>query len=238
MVASEPPTLADRLAAGPLTLQTALRIAADVAGGLRKLHCKGRAHGGVSAAAVVVQPHGAVLDAAATSQKHPREDVNAFGALLYEVLNDRKYGPDAPPPTPVRKLPVKTYEGVWAGANGLASRCLSPEPPEMRQVLTELRVLTVLARYLPPVPAAGPVALETPAMTTEEQAEPEPAARREEAPVGPCPSCLSQQVFASAPKYGMERVLHRLGAAIRHCRDCHYHYAVIFGVSIGKSVRA
>jgi serine/threonine protein kinase len=143
-------TLADRLADGPLPLTFALRCATDVAAALRELHEVGRAHGEVSPASVVLRPSGAALRPpnGLLRQVSSRADVLAFGAVLYEMLTSGK-PPRGPLAVPEERGPHTGAPGLRAAAMRLAAKCLATPPdqaPTIQMVVTEVRLLNVLAR--------------------------------------------------------------------------------------------
>jgi hypothetical protein len=144
-------TLASRLADGPLPLPFALRCATDVAAALRELHEVGRAHGEVSPASVALRATGAALLPPKGLQRKIdlRADVTAFGAVLYEMLTGDKPPRDGPLPAPPGAVPHAGIPGLRAAATRLAAKCLAKAPdraPTIQMVVTEVRLLNVLAR--------------------------------------------------------------------------------------------
>ena len=144
-------TLASRLADGPLPLPFALRCATDVAAALRELHEVGRAHGDVSPASVVLRHSGAALVPPSGLQRKIdlRADVAAFGAVLYEMLTGAKPPRDGSLKAPLEHVPHAGVPGLRAAATRLAAKCLAtpPDPaPTIQMVVTEVRLLNVLAR--------------------------------------------------------------------------------------------
>jgi hypothetical protein len=144
-------TLASRLADGPLPLPLALRCATDVAAALRELHVVGRAHGEVSAASIVLRPSGAVLLPPNDLQREVnlRADVAGFGAVLYEMLTGGEPPSGGPLAAPEEHVPHSGVPGLRAAATRLAAKCLATPPdeaPTIQMVVTEVRLLNVLAR--------------------------------------------------------------------------------------------
>ncbi|MEV8516060.1 protein kinase [Dactylosporangium sp. NPDC051484] len=114
MELADGPSLAARLAAGPLAWPEAARIGAEVAAALAEAHGRWVSHGTLVPAKVVLTDVGAkVIGFAADMLADPdgaSADVRALGALLAACFDDR---PGHRPP---------------AELTALASRCLSPEP--------------------------------------------------------------------------------------------------------------
>jgi len=148
-------TLAGLLTRGPVAPAVALAYAAQIAGELRDLHAEGGVHGHVSTTTALVGPAGVRL---APSLAYPGEhaaqrDVEAFGALLMELIGDcAADGPSGRARGP---------ESVLPSAARLAERCKARPPARlltMQQVYNEVRLLAVLARQYgmdrrPPAPA-------------------------------------------------------------------------------------
>ncbi len=146
-------SLASRLAQGPLPLPLALRCATDVAAALRELHQAGRVHGEVSPASVVLRPSGAVLlpPNGLVTEGDSGADVAAFGAVLYQMLTGRKLPPGGFLAAPAECALRTSPRGLRAAATRLTAQCLATPPdqaPTIQMVVTEVRLLNVLARQL------------------------------------------------------------------------------------------
>ena len=143
-----PETLAGVLVGGPLPLGVGLRCVGEIAGELRDLHQRTKAYGKLTAASVLITRSGAHLLPLADypDGAMAQRDVEAFGAVLYQVLTGT-----AAPATPTA-VDLQVH-GAPAGpsrlrtaALKLALRCLVPKgkAPSMQQVATELRLLGLL----------------------------------------------------------------------------------------------
>jgi serine/threonine protein kinase len=166
-----------------------------VAAALRDLHLEGRAHGAVTPASILLRPSGAALSPAGyrSDPAEPCADVTAFGAVLYEMLTGCKppVGAEAPseaplgPATPRLPTPRTGPAALRAAAIRLAIRCLAASPdamPAMQQVVTEVRLLWVMARLC-----------ET--KTPQQQLSPIPIARKSSTPAPqPLPVSAGQEV--------------------------------------------
>jgi DNA-directed RNA polymerase subunit M/transcription elongation factor TFIIS len=159
--------LASRLAQGPLPLPLALRYATDVAAALRELHQAGRTHGEVSANSVVLRLSGARLlpPNHLARGANSGADVAAFGAVLYMMLTGNKPPRSGLLAAPVERAPHAGPPGLRAAATRLAAKCLAAAPdqaPTIQMVVTEVRLLNVLAQQAgaespaPPTPGPAP----------------------------------------------------------------------------------
>jgi len=120
-------SLAERLSRGSLPPAEALRYAIAIAASLRDLHRQGLVYGAVSSHLVLLGPSGVFLRSGGGLAQlgDGREDVQAFGGLLGEML--------------------RTVEGSreWrAEIDRLAQRC-GGENLDMQHVLIALRLLRV-----------------------------------------------------------------------------------------------
>jgi len=140
-------SLAERLSRGSLPEDEALQHSIAIAASLRDLHKQGLVYGAVSAQVIVLRVLGACMSGSRGLAQFgdSREDVKAFGAVLGEILR-RSEGSD--------EFRVEMER--------LARLCRE-ETPEMRYVLTRLRLLRLrqnlpanhgLRPALVPLPAA------------------------------------------------------------------------------------
>jgi hypothetical protein len=140
------------LAQGPLPLDAALRYATEIAAALREMHLDGRAHGGVDPEHVVVRSSGVVLlMPERRGYTDPLGDLTGFGLVLYAMLTGRKPSGDELRLVPAKPAVMKGPSAVRAAATRLAERCLTAEretAPDMQKVLTEVRLLHVMAKQV------------------------------------------------------------------------------------------
>jgi hypothetical protein len=208
----------------------------------------------VNAAAVALGSGHAVLKGSSRSrQARLHGDIEAFGALLYEMINGRKSGPDLPLPVVPCTVPRTGFDGLKMAANRLASRCLSDDSLDMQKVATEVRLLKILARGLPAhALEARPQPLELPASepaaeahsAAAEPAEIQARGTPEDSPLDAassnchCPRCGSAYVRVSKPRTGVESFLHRIGSPVRRCRRCYHRYFIVLGIHFSRSAPA
>jgi eukaryotic-like serine/threonine-protein kinase len=166
-------TLEQRLSAGPLSTEEALRIASLVADRLRQVHEQGRAHGALTPAAIALgagvqlQPPSFTAMTPYTApevlegrQADPRSDIFAWGAIFYEMLTGRRAFSAARPP------------GSAAPASGnaevdrLLAGCLAKSPDarfhRVQKLQLEVKLLMTASRRGAPELALGPVPTVTP----------------------------------------------------------------------------
>jgi hypothetical protein len=242
-------SLASRLAHGPLPLPFALRCATDVAAGLRQLYRAGQAHGEISPASVVLRSTGAAL----LPPNHPaggadsRADVAAFGTVLYQMLTGSE-----PPRSRGSGLPEARAEDapqagppcLRAAATRLAAKCLATQPdqaPTIQMVVTEVRLLNVLARQLGAESAARPQgashgrAIEVPKRQRSGPGAKNGVAEREPSPVERCPRCGSPDVCKSQRLTTLELMISGVGIPICRCHRCCHRYVVLFRFAFPKT---
>ena len=151
-----PETLAAHLARAPLPLDYALRCATDVAAVLRELHQHGAVHGAISLDTICLQPAGATLGPRqARPESLPARDVAAFGTVLYAMLTGHPFTAGEVP-SRSKSAPRNSREGLRLAALGLAAKCMGAEEtgrPDMRQVLTEVRLTRVQVNQYPAIEA-------------------------------------------------------------------------------------
>jgi len=239
-------TLAQELARGPLSIFAALRYAIGIAASLRVIHAEGGAHGAVCPAAVHLGPEGAVLSSpnghARQAQQHG--DVAAFGALLLEMLTGRQ--PAGVPGIPAAPRPALhcVPEDLRVLATRLACRCRGDEVLTMQRVLTELRVLGLLARQVENKMAMRQRAFaaagenrEASVPTAQHQDVPGQAKETPE-PKARCPRCGSLDIHDSKARTGLEILLVRLGKPILRCHRCQFRYFYLLGTVVAKDAGA
>ncbi|MCU1235660.1 MAG: hypothetical protein JWP63_3627 [Candidatus Solibacter sp.] len=127
-----------------------MRYATEIAAALREIHEHGRAHGKVAAATVVIGPKGAELlpSRASWDQDGAAHDTREFGALVFHMLTGAPLRPGelhTPARSPGRR---NNPAGLRESALRVAADCFKEggQQPKMQQVLTELRLLTVLLK--------------------------------------------------------------------------------------------
>lgn len=248
-------TLADRIAQGPLPLGYALRCATDIAIALRDLHQDGRAHGRVEASTVLLRRSGARLVPSSGRSTHIsiRTDVAAFGWVLHQMLTGHKPHGNYATLTE-RSVSRRGAAGVHAAALRLAERCYASPvetAPTMQKVLTEVRLLAVIARQ--PDEEEGITGLEDDneeASAAGERAAPEPHDSGESSLQMPrpsrhrgrpavikgelCPRCGGNRIRKSKPRTTWEQILTLFGITIRRCHRCYYRYIMILQAPINK----
>jgi hypothetical protein len=205
-------SLAARLGKGHLRLGYALRCAADIAATLREFQEDGRVHGSIGAASILLHPSGAVLappDVRA-AETQARGDIAAFGAVLYQMLLGDGGAGGGWFPEEAQGAGRNSPDELRSAAARLALRCLAAPPqrePAIQSVLTEVRVLGVLARQC------------------------EAQARNAEAPHtrDRCPKCGGGLIRDTKPRSAFERFLDRLQIPIRRCRRCDHRYVAMTG---------
>jgi hypothetical protein len=251
-------TLAERLKRGPLPLFIAIHHACEIAKDLGELHRNGHTHGSVNGCSIELRPSGAVLlppSGDLLPESAWRADILGYGSVLQSLLSDEC-------PAGSRACEQR----VWEAARRLTARCLADTQETgctMQKLLTEIRVLDVLARqwerkarchralspqahgiWREPQPtweaAAWPPASPTAAPPWQALAA-APYVRvlrrttLEPPPLGDqCPRCGQDEVFASTPRTRFEAVLERLGMPVRRCHECSLRYFRFLFLNIRK----
>ena len=122
------------------------------------MHLDGRAHGSVDPAHAVVRSSGIVLlTAERRGYTDPLGDLTGFGLVLYAMLTGKKPSGDELRLVPAKPAVMKGPAAVRASAMRLAERCLTAEretAPDMQKVLTEIRLLHVMAKQFSSEPVA------------------------------------------------------------------------------------
>jgi eukaryotic-like serine/threonine-protein kinase len=161
-----PISLADRMAAGALSVWEALHYAIATAEALRMVHARGRAYGLLQPSGILIQDGRAQLVPAGLAnitpyfspeqvlgrEIDPRSDIFSLGALLYEMLAGRKPFPAATKPA----LRFEIIDGVPAPLQNvppavaqLVMRCLEKKPERRMQrmeiLLAALKLQEILA---------------------------------------------------------------------------------------------
>jgi len=158
-----------------------LRCAAEIAKILSDLHQQGRSHGRVTPANVIMKQAGAELSAARGhwEQDGQEHDVEAFGALLYELIMGAKPPVDASAGSFRAPGSNSGLVGARASAMRLAGKCLGyfPVTLTMQQAANEARLLWVVARQLEAAGATEPPPMATPFLVPPATARSKPAAK-------------------------------------------------------------
>ena len=161
-------TLMQRLAAGRLPLNDALRCASQIVDAMRHAHEEGYFHGALTPDAVILTATGVELVPAkagaageVTAYTAPerlaghapdaRTDIFSLGALLYEMFTGRRAFPGYSPEELAESLENFTPEPIGdTGLDRLILTCLAKDPASrwqrVQQVQMEFRILVFSAR--------------------------------------------------------------------------------------------
>ena len=135
---------------GPLPLDVCLRHATDLATALREMHADGRIHGSVDPAHVIMRSSGPSLaNVERRGLPDPLLDLTGFGTVLFAMLTGKAPAGDEFHVGPSKHSVVKGPEDIRASATRLAERCLAAEretAPDFQKILTEVRLLSVMAK--------------------------------------------------------------------------------------------
>jgi len=230
-------SLAARLRRKPLPLPLALRFATGIASELRDLHAAGRAHGALDLESLRLSRSGISIGEArgGRDKASMARDIEGYGKILNWMLT----GNPEPHPTVVVLRRRQSPEALRVAALDLARKCLSGRPG-MQRVVTEVRLLSVLARQIseaplkvsPPVrPAADwEVVSMEPASGPGSAPLPSPGGRK-------CPRCGCVWVHLSRPRTGSDSLLISLHCPIYRCPVCLHRYAVVLGMRIARPAK-
>ena len=232
-------SLAARLRKEPLPLALALRLATSIASELRDLHADGHAHGALELESLRFSRSGVSLGEprGGTDKASMRRDIAGYGRILNWMLT----GSPEPPAPVVMPQKHRSVEALRAAALDHARRCLSGRPPTQR-VVTEVRLLSVLARQLPeasvkiqppppplrPAPGWEVVSME-PAHGPGSPPLPSPEGVK-------CPNCRCTWAHRSRPRNGLDAWLIRLHRPIYRCPVCLHRYTVVLGMRLARPV--
>ena len=146
--------LSEILERGPLALEPALRCATDIASALREMHQDGRTHGAVNPDHIVIRTSGAMLlTPERRAYTDPLEDLSGFGNALYAMLTGRSAVSEEMRLVPAKPAILKGPPAVRAATMRVAERCLTAErdtAPDFQKILTEVRLLHVMAKQFSP----------------------------------------------------------------------------------------
>ncbi len=135
---------------GALALDLCLRYATDIATALREMHQEGRAHGAVNINNVVIKTTGAALGAGERrGYPDPLTDLIGFGTVLYAMLTGKPPAGDEFRVVPAKPAVLRGPSAVRSAAMRLAERCFTAEretAPDLQKILTEVRLLNVMAK--------------------------------------------------------------------------------------------
>jgi hypothetical protein len=167
MTATQPQTLAQRMAQGRIPVQDALRYSGLLAEALRKIHEGGHVHGALSPACIALKGSGLeLLNALGSSgeitpysapevvQGHvpdSRSDIFSFGAIVYEMLTGRPaFKGDTPEALAAAITSSAPPPSGSPAVDRLVGSCLAKDPAgrlqRVQKLILELKLLTVAVR--------------------------------------------------------------------------------------------
>jgi hypothetical protein len=218
-------SLAERLNREPMPLVWALGVATAIASELRDLHAEGCAHGAVELESLLLSRSGISLGEAqgGNDEVAIEEDIVGYGRILSSMLTG------SPEPQEPIVMPRKHLgaEALRAEALDHARRCISGRP-SIQRVVTEVRLLSVLARQLPqathevPPPRSAPK-WETVSMEPADDAEAPPLALPGRMK---CPNCGYVCADRSRFRASLDALLARFSHPVYRCPVCLHRSAV------------
>src|SRR5579871_482889 len=206
--------LAEKLRGASLPVPYVLACATEVAVTLRELHHRGLGHGDVGLHSIRVSESGVWLTPAGRQAQaaDPRNDVVAFGAVLYEALTGGAPRAKADATLPAAVRSPASMSDVRNEAIRLAQKCLDGAP-DMKRVLAELRLLVISARRLSKAPRKVPARLS--------DVEPLPSSTS----TAICQRCGGNAPLIE-PRTILEKLFGRIGL-VRRCSLCGYRFFIL-----------
>lgn len=234
-VAARTRSLADVLAAGPLSLPVALDYAKEIASGAAVLHRGGHAYGGLTPARIMVGPGGPILPTP-NGMSHlatPSSDLRDFGLLLHQMLTGLDPADYSVPASTDDDL-EPSPEMVRSAALRLVERCCcAPGQSDLRHVATELRLLQIMinncgeGELVAPAPQSRPA--EQPAIPAAPAKRADSRTRR-----SGCPSCGSPEYFSAHKLTLLEKLLAVVDFKTYRCYGCCQRFISVFGLHVPR----
>jgi hypothetical protein len=227
-------SLAARLRRERLPLPVALRFVTGIASELRDLHAAGHAHGAVDLECLRLSRSGVSLGEGrgGRDKASMARDVEGLGKILNWMLAGN---PD-PQPCVVVVRRRQSLEALRVATLDLARRCLSGRLG-MQRVVTEIRLLSVLARQISesPVKISPPVRPAADWKVISVEPAKGPGSTPVVSPSGlKCPRCGCTWAHLSRPRSGLDALLIRFHRPIYRCPVCLYRYAQVLGMRIAR----
>jgi hypothetical protein len=226
-------SLADVMAAGPLSLPVALAYAREIASETAAFHRSGRAHGALAPARITVGPRGPILPPpnGASRLATPSSDLRDFGLLLHQFLTGINPG-DCSPPASVDNAWEPSPDTVRAAGLRLAERCrCAPGQSDLRRVSTELRLLQIMMNSF----GLGEIAWPAPEDdSTQNRGSSDSSTKPEKSRIRTCPSCGSPKVFVSQRLTILEKVLAVVELKTYRCYGCCRRFINVLGLLLPR----